>query len=152
MSDQQHCSRLSQKACGQMPNLRSVIQEAPMSMTPATMPVHTPTRSTHTHPDQASWAPYDGHRIVLFSLHFPLCKVRSERNHQQHKMLLKSILLTFVFFFIFFLGLNPLDPRSTVATTWKSLRQWSSTKSRRINLTYCLGTPKEINQKRVVEE
>lgn len=37
--DQQHCSRFSQKACGQIPNFKSVIQLAPMSITPATHPV-----------------------------------------------------------------------------------------------------------------
>lgn len=56
--DQQHCSLFSQKACGHMPNFKSVIQLAPISITPATHPVATPTSKTHTHPDHASCAPY----------------------------------------------------------------------------------------------
>lgn len=55
--DQQHCSRFNQNACGQMPNFKSVIQLAPMSMMPATQPDARPMSSTHSQPDQASWAP-----------------------------------------------------------------------------------------------
>lgn len=56
--DQQQCSRLSQKASGHMPNLRSVIHVAPISITPATQPATIPTNKTHNHPDHASWAAY----------------------------------------------------------------------------------------------
>lgn len=55
--DQQHCSRFNQNACGHIPNLRSVIQLAPISITPATQPDAKPTNSTQTHPEQASCAP-----------------------------------------------------------------------------------------------
>jgi hypothetical protein len=41
-----------------MPNFKSVIHDAPMSMTPAIQPVNKPTKSTHTQPDQASCAPF----------------------------------------------------------------------------------------------
>lgn len=57
LEDQQHCSWFNQNACGQIPNLRSVIQLAPMSITPATVPVTSPTNNTHNQPDQASCAP-----------------------------------------------------------------------------------------------
>lgn len=56
--DQQHCSRFSQNACGQMPNFKSVIQLAPISITPATQPDANPTSNTHNQPDQASCAPF----------------------------------------------------------------------------------------------
>merc|ERR1719481_1012072 len=51
-----------------MPNLRSVSQVAPMSMTPAITPVHSPTRSTQTQPDQASCAPLMRSRTLSFFL------------------------------------------------------------------------------------
>lgn len=57
LDDQQHCSRFSQNACGQIPNFKSVIQLAPMSITPATHPVTKPTSNTQSHPDRASCAP-----------------------------------------------------------------------------------------------
>lgn len=57
LDDQQHCSRFNQNACGQMPNFKSVIQLAPMSITPATQPENIPTNNTHTQPDHASCAP-----------------------------------------------------------------------------------------------
>lgn len=52
--DQQHCSRFNQNACGQIPNFKSVIQLAPISITPATQPDAKPTNNTQTHPDHAS--------------------------------------------------------------------------------------------------
>lgn len=56
--DQQHCSRFNQNASGQMPNFKSVIQLAPISIIPATQPDAKPTSNTHTQPDHASCAPY----------------------------------------------------------------------------------------------
>lgn len=76
--DQQQCSWLSQKACGQMPNFKSDIQLAPISMTPATAPVNKPTKSTHNHPDQASWAPSIRFQMEsCFFLTMYRCRIRS---------------------------------------------------------------------------
>lgn len=56
LDDQQHCSRFNQNACGHTPNFKSVIQLAPISITPATQPENIPTNNTHNQPDHASWA------------------------------------------------------------------------------------------------
>lgn len=56
-NDQQHCSWFNQNAVGQMPNFKSVIQLAPISITPATQPDAKPTSNTHSQPDHASCAP-----------------------------------------------------------------------------------------------
>lgn len=90
-SDQQQCSWFSQNACGQIPNLRSVIHEAPISMTPATAPVRSPTKSTQSHPDHASWAPaIKFQRESCFFLTIYRCRIRSRAISLCQSMVWKS--------------------------------------------------------------
>lgn len=56
--DQQHCSMFNQKAWGQIPNFKSDIHDVPMSIIAATVPVTSPTNSTQSQPDHASWADF----------------------------------------------------------------------------------------------
>lgn len=74
-----------------MPNLRSVIQEAPMSITPAATPVNSPTSKTHSHPDQASWAPFIRPQIEsCFFFTMYRCRIRSRAMSRCQSIVWKS--------------------------------------------------------------
>ncbi len=89
--DQQHCSIFNQKASGQIPNLRSLIQELPMSTIPATVPVTSPTSRTHSQPDQASWAPLMVSNMEFcFRLTIYLWRIRSLAISRCQSMVWKS--------------------------------------------------------------
>lgn len=91
LDDQQHCSMFSQKASGQIPNLRSLIHELPISMIPATVPVTKPTRNTHSHPDQASWAPLIvSKKEFFFFLTIYRWRIRSRAMSRCQSMVWKS--------------------------------------------------------------
>lgn len=89
--DQQHCSRFNQNACGQMPNFKSVIQLAPMSITPATQPEAKPTSNTHTQPDHASCAPYKQIKTRIFRINLAQKKKKKKNLVRYEAVTIKSL-------------------------------------------------------------
>ena len=74
-----------------MPNLMSVSQVAPISMIPAITPEQRPTNKTHSHPDQASWAPrIKSQKEFFFFLTICLCRIRSLAMSLCQSMVWKS--------------------------------------------------------------
>ena len=67
---QQHCSRLSQKALGQIPFFKCTVHWLPMSTKPATMPEPIPIRSTQNQPENASLIAWTRSKKPPFSFSF----------------------------------------------------------------------------------